>query len=194
MAVSKAQQKATNKYISKAYDRVNLTLPKGQKDVVQAHASARGESVNGFIGRAISETMERDSGEMPAGPHTKAVQTPPAAAVSLPPETQERAGEATDTQGEGKTAVWLSGSVDLPPRMMEAVEGLRAKGETPVAVLWRAIAALDANATQAAGVVVLSVETVRAARAAADRNGESVEDFLKQAVETVTRKNSRKKF
>jgi len=65
MAVSKAQQRATNKYISKAYDRVNLTLPKGQKGVVQAHAEARGESVNGFINRAISETMERDGAERP---------------------------------------------------------------------------------------------------------------------------------
>jgi len=65
MAVSKAQQRATNKYILKAYDRVNLTLPKGQKEVVQAHAAARGESVNGFIGRAISETMERDGAENP---------------------------------------------------------------------------------------------------------------------------------
>lgn len=61
MATSKAQQRATNKWMAKAYDRVNLTLPKGQKEVVQAHAAARGESVNGFIGRAIVETMERDS-------------------------------------------------------------------------------------------------------------------------------------
>lgn len=60
MAVSKAQQKATNKYISKAYDRINLVLPKGQKETIKAHAEARGESVNGFIGRAIQETMERD--------------------------------------------------------------------------------------------------------------------------------------
>ena len=60
MPVSKAQQKATNKYISKAYDRVNLTLPKGQKDEIQAHAAAQGESVNAFINRAISEAMERD--------------------------------------------------------------------------------------------------------------------------------------
>ena len=60
MAVSKAQQKATNKYISKAYDRVNLTLPKGQKDEIQAHAAVQGESVNAFINRAISEAMERD--------------------------------------------------------------------------------------------------------------------------------------
>ena len=29
-------------------------------EVVQAHAEAHGESVNGFINRAIGETMERD--------------------------------------------------------------------------------------------------------------------------------------
>ena len=62
MATSKAQQKATNKWISKAYDRINLTTPKGRKEVIQAHALARGESVNAFINRAISETMERDAG------------------------------------------------------------------------------------------------------------------------------------
>ena len=44
----------------KAYDRINLTVPKGQKDLIQAHAEAQGESTNGFINRAISETMERD--------------------------------------------------------------------------------------------------------------------------------------
>lgn len=60
MAVSKAQQKATNKYISKAYDRVNLTMPKGHKEDVQAHAQTMGESLNAFINRAIDETMERD--------------------------------------------------------------------------------------------------------------------------------------
>lgn len=58
--VSKAQQRATNKYIAKAYDRVNLTLPKGRKDEVKAHAEQRGESLNGFIQRAIEETIERD--------------------------------------------------------------------------------------------------------------------------------------
>ena len=31
------------------------------RDVIQAHAQARGESVNGFIKRAISEAMERDN-------------------------------------------------------------------------------------------------------------------------------------
>lgn len=60
MAVSKAQQKAQNRWIAKTYDRINLTLAKGRKAELQAHAAERGESVNGFIGRAIEETMERD--------------------------------------------------------------------------------------------------------------------------------------
>ncbi len=60
MAVSKAQQKAVNKYMAANYDRINLTVPKGEKETIQAHAAARGESTNGFIQRAISEAMERD--------------------------------------------------------------------------------------------------------------------------------------
>ena len=51
---------SNNKWTTAHYDRVNLALPKGQKDTIKAHAAARGESVNGFIGRAIAETMERD--------------------------------------------------------------------------------------------------------------------------------------
>ncbi|ALP94844.1 hypothetical protein [Intestinimonas butyriciproducens] len=41
-------------------DRINLTTPKGKKEIIRAHAEARRESVNGFINRAIDETMERD--------------------------------------------------------------------------------------------------------------------------------------
>ena len=67
MAVSKAQQKAVTKYDAKAYDKTLLRLPKGRLDTVKAHASARGESTNGFIGRAILEAMERDGGA-PAAP------------------------------------------------------------------------------------------------------------------------------
>ncbi|MBR1781249.1 MAG: Arc family DNA-binding protein [Oscillospiraceae bacterium] len=60
MPVSKAQQRAVNKYMKENYDRVNLTMPKGRKEEIQAHAQAQGESVNSFINRAIEETMARD--------------------------------------------------------------------------------------------------------------------------------------
>lgn len=61
MAVSKAQQKAVHKYVKANYDRQEVTMPKGKKDLVKAHAEANGESVNAFINRAIDETMERDN-------------------------------------------------------------------------------------------------------------------------------------
>ena len=50
-----------NSFISRTYDRINLTVPKGDKDKIKAHAEGRGESVNSFIGRAIVEQMKRDN-------------------------------------------------------------------------------------------------------------------------------------
>ena len=60
MAVTKAQQASVNKYVKTNYDRINVTMPKGRKDIIKAHAERKGESVNGFINRAIEEAMERD--------------------------------------------------------------------------------------------------------------------------------------
>ncbi len=60
MATTKAQHKTVNKYIAPNYDRINLTVPKGAKESIKSHAESRGESVNGFINRAINETIERD--------------------------------------------------------------------------------------------------------------------------------------
>ncbi len=61
MAASKAQQRATNKYIAKAYDRINLTVAKGKKDIIQAYAEAQGKSVNAYINLAIDEKMSREA-------------------------------------------------------------------------------------------------------------------------------------
>ena len=55
-----SKTKAQNRYIDKAYDRINLTTIKGDKEKIKEHAERCGESVNGFINRAIKETMERD--------------------------------------------------------------------------------------------------------------------------------------
>lgn len=61
MAISKSQQKAVHKYVKANYDRMELTVPKGRKAEIKAHADTQGESVNAFISRAIDETMERDN-------------------------------------------------------------------------------------------------------------------------------------
>lgn len=62
MPVSKAQQKAVNKYMAANYDRINLTVEKGKREVIKAHAAQKdGGSVNAFINRAIDETMARDN-------------------------------------------------------------------------------------------------------------------------------------
>lgn len=55
-----SQTRAKNKYNAKAYDRIALQVKKGRRDIIRAHAEARGESLNGFVNRAIDETMKRD--------------------------------------------------------------------------------------------------------------------------------------
>ena len=60
MSTSKAQQKATAKYVKQNYDRIEVKVPKGRKTELQAHAAKRGESVNGFINRAIDEQVKWD--------------------------------------------------------------------------------------------------------------------------------------
>ena len=57
---SRARIEANNRYNAKAYDRINVAVPKGRKDIIKAHAEKNGESVNGFVNRAINETMQRD--------------------------------------------------------------------------------------------------------------------------------------
>ena len=42
------------------YDELKVRVPKGRKDIIKAHAEKNGESVNGFVNRAIGETMQRD--------------------------------------------------------------------------------------------------------------------------------------
>ena len=61
MPVSKAQQRAVDRYVKENYDRIEIKAPKGRKAEIKAHAEARGESVNGFIGRAIDNQMEADN-------------------------------------------------------------------------------------------------------------------------------------
>lgn len=47
------QTEWTRAYNEKAYDRLAITIPKGQKATVQAAADKEGESINGFVNKAV---------------------------------------------------------------------------------------------------------------------------------------------
>lgn len=63
MAYSKSQMDATNKYRAKAYDQVNLVIPKGTKKIWKAHAAGKGKSLNAYITELVEADMERDTPE-----------------------------------------------------------------------------------------------------------------------------------
>lgn len=58
--MGKTSAAVKNRYAAKAYDRINLIVKKGEKDRLKAHAEQQGETLNGFINRAIDETIKRD--------------------------------------------------------------------------------------------------------------------------------------
>ena len=120
MAVSKAQQNATNKWIAKVYDRINLTVPKGRKEEIQAFAAQTGESVNGFINRAIGEAMG-ESPQQPAGAPQGmgAILTP--AALKVAQEAAQRAGETVPA--------FVSRAVDIQSKRDKIMQGLKTTQE-----------------------------------------------------------------
>ena len=59
---SAAKIKANAKYTAKTYDQFLVYVPKGKKANLQAHAQTKGESLNGFVNRAINEAVKRDNG------------------------------------------------------------------------------------------------------------------------------------
>lgn len=91
----KTSAKSKNTWISKAYDRINLTVAKGKKDTIQAHAEAQGESVNGFINRAIDNQISQDRNKGPS----EALQGPPEGEKVYLPSEREKAQE-TAQNGE----------------------------------------------------------------------------------------------
>lgn len=55
-----AQKRAQRAYMDK-FVRVEIRVLPDERDTIKSHAQARGESVNGFIKRAIDEAIERDN-------------------------------------------------------------------------------------------------------------------------------------
>ena len=61
MAITTKRKEYIYQYAKDNLKRIPLDVPKATYEEVKAHAEARSESVNGFIKRAISETMDRDN-------------------------------------------------------------------------------------------------------------------------------------
>jgi len=59
MAQTEAQLRASKKYHQK-YEYLQARVSPAEKDAVTAHAEAMGESLNAFMRRAFTETIERD--------------------------------------------------------------------------------------------------------------------------------------
>lgn len=57
--MGKTSATVKNRYNDKAYDRISLVVPKGQKDLIKEYAESNGESLNAFIQRAIQEAMTK---------------------------------------------------------------------------------------------------------------------------------------
>ena len=59
MAYSDAQKEATARYNKKAYDRIDLIVKKGQRQIIKDYAASQGKSLNRFICDAIEAEMNK---------------------------------------------------------------------------------------------------------------------------------------
>lgn len=122
MAVSKAQQKAVNKYMAANYDRINLTVPKGRKEEIQAFAAQTGESVNGFINRAIGEAMGENP-QQPAG-------APQGMGAILTPAALKTAQEAAQRAGETVPA-FVGRAIETQAQRDKVIQAMKPKEKAP---------------------------------------------------------------
>ncbi|MDE5947055.1 MAG: antitoxin [Oscillospiraceae bacterium] len=51
--MGKTSSQSKNKYNKKAYDRINVMLPKGKKDLYKKIAQSKGLSLNGYINKLL---------------------------------------------------------------------------------------------------------------------------------------------
>ena len=51
--------KYNNDYNARVYDRINLIVPKGDKETIKARAAELGQSVNGYINKLIADDLTR---------------------------------------------------------------------------------------------------------------------------------------
>jgi hypothetical protein len=57
MAKTKTSTAVKRRYNEKTYDRIAITIPKGRKAVIQAAAVREGDSINGYVNKAVLSRM-----------------------------------------------------------------------------------------------------------------------------------------
>lgn len=60
MAISEARRKANDKYIKEKYERLPVSYPKEFCELVRTKAAACGESLAGYVRKAIESRMQRE--------------------------------------------------------------------------------------------------------------------------------------
>ena len=55
-----AQQRAVHKYVKNNYDRLELSVPKGEKEEIQQAAKQARQSVNTYVYEAVKRRMEQE--------------------------------------------------------------------------------------------------------------------------------------
>lgn len=68
MAYTKAGSKAVAKYVKAHYARISITIPQAQKQAVEAHAKAKGQSINGLVNALLRADMGLTEAEWKNGP------------------------------------------------------------------------------------------------------------------------------
>ena len=64
--MGKTSTSSKAKYNAKAYDRLAITIKKGERDIIKAYAESIGKSFNGYINDLIVSDMERNGVELRA--------------------------------------------------------------------------------------------------------------------------------
>lgn len=118
----KNSYESIKRYEDKAYDKVLVRMPKGRKDEIQTFAAQTGESVNGFINRAIGEAMG-ESQQKPAG-------APQGEGAILTPAALKTAQEAAQRAGETVPA-FVGRAVETQAQRDKVMQAMRPKEKAP---------------------------------------------------------------
>ena len=55
--VGKTSSKVKDRYNAKVYDEMKIRVPKGQKELVEAYAKSKGETINGLVNALLRAEM-----------------------------------------------------------------------------------------------------------------------------------------